>query len=365
MPVRNAARYLREAMASVLSQTFPNFEMVVVDDESTDASSQILEEFETGDSRVQVRRRRSEGLVAALNYGCSLARAPYIARMDADDVAFPERLERQLAFLHEHPDVALLGTAHTEIDESGNLLGTTVYPTSIEAVAQRLPVKNCLAHPTVVFSRAVFREVGGYRAALPHAEDYDLWLRIGDRHEIANLDEPLLAYRLHPASISVTNRRQQVLSTLAAQAATRARRAGADDGLGGESVVTLEVLQRLGVSRPEVARNVFVTCSSQAERALAGGHDRLALDFCADALACGRDMRLTRAQRAHVHRIAAIAAFNEGMFRESAASLARGIATRPSLVGGVLRRGVRSTRGQIPLWIRTARSGTSGRYQGL
>ena len=151
--------------------------------------------------------------------------------MDADDIAYPDRLACQLEFLSEPPDVALLGTGHTEIDENGQLLGTTVYPSSVDAVAKRLPVKNCIAHPTVVFSRAVFQQVGGYRPALLHAEDYDLWLRIADHHAVANLDRPLLAYRVHPQSVSVTNRKQQTLPVLAAQAATRLRRAGMDDGL--------------------------------------------------------------------------------------------------------------------------------------
>lgn len=334
-------------MESILSQSFRDFEVLAIDDGSTDASTEMLAEFESRDPRVRVYRRDGEGVIAALNYGCGLVRSQYVARMDADDVAHPERLERQLAFLHENPEVVLLGTGHSEIDENGTILGTTIYPSSIEDVAARLPVKNCLAHPTVVFSRAVFEELGGYRIALRHAEDYDLWLRMGDRHPIANLAEPLLAYRVHPHSVSVANQKQQTLSTLAARAATQLRRSGVDDGLSSETVVTHEVLEHLGVSRAEVARHVFATCSGRAEWALASGQDRLALDFCADALKAGDDAGLTRAERAHVHRIATIAALNERLLPDATRSLVRGIAARPFLTVGILRRALRIATGRI------------------
>jgi glycosyltransferase involved in cell wall biosynthesis len=342
MPVRNGERYLPEAMESILGQTFADFELVVIDDESTDATPELLAGYRSRDDRIRVVRKHSEGLVAALNHGCAIARAPYVARMDVDDIAAPERLEHQLGYLAEHPEVALLGTGHTEIDGEGRILGTTSYPASMEAVAERLPTKNCFAHPTVVFSRAVFDAVGGYRAALLHAEDYDLWLRMSDGHPVANLAAPLLAYRVHPGSVSLQNRRQQTLSTLAAQAAARIRRAGGDDGLSDEAVVTIEVLERMGLSRAEIARNVFATCSGQAERALAGGHDGLALRFATEALACAADIPLSRDERAHLHRIAAIAAFNENHRLRAAWAFAAGVAARPTLATGLLRRMARS-----------------------
>jgi hypothetical protein len=342
MPVRDGERYLSEAMDSILGQTFADFEVIVVDDESTDATPELLAHYEDRDDRVRVVRKRSEGLVAALNHGCSLATAPYVARMDVDDVASPERLERQVRYLADHPEVALLGTGHTEIDGRGRVLGTTSYPTSVEAVAARLPVKNCFAHPTVVFSRAVFDALGGYRRALLHGEDYDLWLRMTDEHPAANLAEPLLAYRVHPNSVSLRNRRQQVLSTLGAQAAARIRRAGGDDPLSGEALVTVDVLERLGVSRAEVARNVLAVCSAEAERALAAEHHELALRFVAEALACGAEAPLSRDQRAHLHRIAAIAAFKEKRHVRAVRAFAAGVAARPTLATGLARRMARS-----------------------
>jgi glycosyltransferase involved in cell wall biosynthesis len=343
MPVRDAARYLYEAIESILCQTFEDFELLVVDDGSSDASPEILGAFQSRDPRVRVRQRQPEGLVAALNHGCSLARGQFIARMDADDVASAERLERQIEFFADHPEVALLGTGHTEIDDEGTVLGTTVYPTDVEAVSSRLLTKNCIAHPTVMFSRAVFEQVGGYRSAVVQAEDYDLWLRFGDRHAIANLEQPLLAYRMHPASVSVNNRRQQVLSTLAAQAATRARRAGGDDPLASVAVVTLDVLEGLGVSRSDVTRAVFAALCGEAEWALASGHDALALQFCDEALAGEPEMALTRQERAHVHRMAAIAAMNQRLPIRSVRAVAAGIVARPTLAMGVLRHLARRT----------------------
>lgn len=338
LPVRNGARFLPEAMDSILAQTLGDFEVTAVDDGSSDETPALLAAYQERDSRVRVLRTEGEGLVAALNLGCHSAGAPYIARMDADDVAAPERLERQLAYLSAHPDVALLGTGHTEIDDAGALLGTTVYPTEPDAVAARLLRKNCLAHPTVVFSRTVFDEVGGYRRSMLHGEDYDLWLRIADRHRVANLPEPLLAYRVHAQGVSIGNRRQQIISMLGAQAAARRRRAGGDDGLWDVDVVTVAVLERLGVDAAEVARNVFAACSAEAERALAAGDAELAARFCSEALDCGRTIRLSRDERAHVHRIAAIAAFDEGRLLAAARSFASGVAARPTLVGGPVRK---------------------------
>lgn len=338
MPVRNAARYLAEAIESILSQTFRDFELLIVDDGSTDETPKILAKFQARDRRVSVHRLPGGGLSAALNHGCSLARGSLIARMDGDDVALAERLERQVEFLAVRTDVVLLGTAHTEIDSEGSVLGMTVYPTDPEAVAARLPVKNCIAHPTVMFSRCAFESVGGYRRAFFPAEDYDLWLRLGDRYAMANLPEPLLQYRLHSGSASLNNRRQQVLSAIGAQAATRARRSGKDDPLTSAELVTPTVLYRIGVSRAEVARALFGVSCGEAERALAAGEDVLAARFCEEALAWGKDVPLDSRQRAHVHRIAAIAAMNQRRPVRAARAVAVGIAADPALILGVARR---------------------------
>lgn len=342
MPVRNGARHLSEAIESILTQTLSDFEFVIVDDGSTDETPVLLEQYARQDARIVTHRTGPGGVVAALNRGCRLARGRFIARMDADDVAFPERLERQLAYLTQRPHMALLGTGFTEIADNGTVLGTTAYPSSPEAVAARLPVKNCIAHPTVVFARAVFEATGGYRSALRHCEDYDLWLRIADHHPIANLEEPLLAYRVHPKSVSLGNTRQQVLSMLAAQAATRIRRSGGEDKLGSLQLVTVEVLEKLGLTREQIERNVFASCAGGAERALALGYNKIALDLSLAAASCAPALPLTRAERAHVHRIAAIAAFRARRPVRGALALAAGVAARPSLAGRALRRAART-----------------------
>lgn len=342
MPVRDGAQHLAEAVESILEQSLRDFEFIVVDDGSSDETPAILEHYARRDRRMVILRRPSEGYVVALNHGCTLARSPYIARMDADDVSFPERLDRQIAYLARRSDVALLGTAHTEITEDGTVVGMSAYPSETNAVAIRLLVKNCLAHPTVVFSRTVFEQVGGYRTALRPSEDYDLWLRIADRHAIANLDEPLLAYRVHPQSVSMRNLRQQVLSRLAAQAAARIRRAGGDDGLADVELVTVEVVERLGLSRQEIEQNVFTTCLAAAERALSLDQNRLALDLSLEAVACRSGISLSRAERASAHRIATIAALRARMPGRALRSVASGMVARPSLAIGLLRRGARA-----------------------
>ncbi|WP_119293256.1 glycosyltransferase family 2 protein [Azohydromonas sediminis] len=208
MPAYNAERYVAEAARSILEQTWRDFELLVIDDGSTDGTLKALQALD--DRRLRIERNPGNlGLIATLNRGLELARGRYVARMDADDVAQPRRLEMQLTYLEAHPDIAVLGTAVDLIDNVGRRFSGLRYPTDPTAIRALLIEECCLVHPTVVFRRDVVRAVGGYDPQARHAEDYDLWLRLADRHRLANLDEPLLSYRIHPAQVSVTNLRTQ------------------------------------------------------------------------------------------------------------------------------------------------------------
>jgi glycosyltransferase involved in cell wall biosynthesis len=255
MPVRDGERFLREALDSILTQTLSELELIVVDDGSVDATPRILEEVAQRDARLRVRRQEPGGLTAALNVGCSLARAPLIARMDADDVMLPRRLERQADFMAAHLDAAVLGGGIVLTDENGRELDREHGRSQLHMLE-----RNELTHATVVMRTEAFHELGGYR--FDQAEDYDLWLRFEERHVIAALPEPVIRYRFHPGQFSVTSLERQAIGFLAVRAAALERRAGLQDPLDGVERLDLAVLERLGVSHAELDRAV-VTDSVQ------------------------------------------------------------------------------------------------------
>ncbi|MBV9762421.1 MAG: glycosyltransferase [Acidobacteriaceae bacterium] len=247
MPVFNAERFLAEAMESVLAQSFEDFEAIAVDDGSTDGSAGILERYARRDGRLRVFQRGHQRLPAALNFGCARAEGRYIARMDADDIAMPERLERQVKFLEAHPRVAILGTQIERIRQDGARMNVERVPlehAEIEANMQRI---CCLFHPTVMMRAEAVRELGGYREAFFGAEDHDLWLRAAERYELANLPDVLLKYRLHTGALSFEKLEQQVMAATAAELSAARRRAGQDDPFGGNKPVTRQDLRAAGI----------------------------------------------------------------------------------------------------------------------
>ncbi len=231
--VFNGERFLRETLDSLLAQDFGDFEVLIINDGSTDGTSSILAEY-TADARFRVIDQENRGLVYSLNRGLEAARADLIARLDADDIAMPRRLSRQVEFMKDHPEVALLGSAITLIDENGRTLKDVVYPTGSDLVKSSLSRYCAVAHPSVMMRRTPVLGLGGYRPAFRHAEDYDLWLRIAERHSIDNLKEPLVLYRQHDGNISVRFQKQQTLSTFAARHCSKRRLAGLPDPMNGK-----------------------------------------------------------------------------------------------------------------------------------
>ena len=233
MAVYNGERWLAETLASLAGQTFDDFEIVIIDDGSTDGSADLLAKAAARDARYRVITQANCGLVASLNRGLAEAQAPLVARIDADDIAEPERFARQIAFLGAHPAVAALGSAIRIISEDGAFRRLQAYPCGPSAVAKAMLLSCALAHPAVMMRREAVLAVGGYREAFRHAEDYDLWLRLSERHELDNLPEPLLRYRQHGGSVSFRHRQQQALVTFVARHCAQARRAGRPDPLHG------------------------------------------------------------------------------------------------------------------------------------
>lgn len=248
MPVFNAQRFLREALQSVLDQTFRDFDLIAIDDGSTDQSFETLTAFARLDSRLRVYRQTHKALPATLNFGCALAESPYIARMDADDIALPERFARQLEFLEAHPAVAILGTQLERIRSDGAFIDRTRVPLTHPGIAANMQKFCCLHHPTVMLRASALRSLGGYREAFLAAEDHDLWLRAAERFELSNLPDILLRYRIHTDATSFQKLEQQVLSVLAAEASARLRRMGEHDVFDGIDRITRESLYRVGIT---------------------------------------------------------------------------------------------------------------------
>jgi hypothetical protein len=249
MSVFNGARFLREAVDSVLGQSFRDFEFIIINDGSTDGSAVILDAYQCSDSRVHVLHQENKGLVASLNRGGALARGTYIARMDADDVALPDRLSRQVTFMERHPEVGAVGGAVHIIDTSGQIAGGLRFPTRDREIRRMLAAGECaLCHPTVVMRAPLLKSLGGYRAAIVDAEDYDLWLRMADHAQLRNLDAQVLSYRRHGAQVSLTRFRRQALGNIAARTAARLRKEGREDPFDHCEEITPALLTRLGVS---------------------------------------------------------------------------------------------------------------------
>jgi len=264
MAVYNAAPFLTEAVCSVLAQTVEDLELIVVDDGSTDGSADIVASMARRDGRVRLHRQTHGGLVSAITVGCEYARAEYIARMDADDVAAPQRLRRQLEVLETRPRLVLLGTAVVVMDAAGRAHYTIAYPETDGEIRRSILHWNCFAHPTVVMRAQALRAVGGYRRAFLHAEDYDLWLRLIEVGEVANLSEPLVYLRTHEGQVTQAFLEQQVMSRLAAAAMARRRASGRPDPLLSTERVTMGTLVDLGVGSECLREELVAAFASRA-----------------------------------------------------------------------------------------------------
>jgi len=211
MPVYNAQRYLGLAIDSILDQTFGDLELIAVDDGSRDQSLAILNGYAQKDQRVRVISRPNTGIVGALNDGIAAARAPLIARMDSDDLSLPQRFEKQVAFLEQHPECVLLGTQVLLIDDEGapiRIKSETKFDHE-QIDHAHLHRSWPMVHPTVMMRKAALEAAGGYRERYKWLEDLDLFLRMAEVGKLANLPEVLLHYRMHLSSVCHTHKDEQ------------------------------------------------------------------------------------------------------------------------------------------------------------
>lgn len=201
MSVRNGAPWVRDAVLSVLAQTAPDLELIVIDDGSVDSTAALLAGI--SDPRVSVEHQAPAGLTRSLNRAIALARAPLLARLDADDIALPDRLARQRRLLEAHPEVGLSGTGAREVDAAGRDVAIVTPPTGDAAIRRALIRRNPFVHSSVLMRREVVQAVGGYDERVPVAQDYDLWMRMSRITRLENLPEPLVVRRLLPHRVSV------------------------------------------------------------------------------------------------------------------------------------------------------------------
>ncbi len=211
LPVLNGMPYIPETLASIAAQTFKNFEVIVWDNGSTDGTVEVLREWIPRKLPGRVVTGRPLDLGACLAEMVKLSASPYCARIDADDVNLPERLETQVAFLERNPGVAVVGTQVNHLSTTGAIGGPYHHlPLTHEAIAIRLLREWSVWHPTVLFRREVVLQAGNYLDERP-VEDYSLWLRVARLGRLANLPAALVNYRVHESSVTERARREGVL----------------------------------------------------------------------------------------------------------------------------------------------------------
>ena len=212
LPVYNGASYLENAIVSVLNQTYRNFELIIIDDASTDHSLQIVEYYRRQDTRIlAIRSSMRRGVAKTLNIGLRAAGGDFIARIDADDLWLPEKLEQQVKVFNSDPELLLLGTAKILIDQNGDVIyGKSDWPVySYGDIRNNILKKNLFSHSSVMFRKSVLTVAGYYNEDYKNSEDYEYWIRIITRGKTEILRESLVQYRLHPEMISWQKRRQQ------------------------------------------------------------------------------------------------------------------------------------------------------------
>ncbi len=231
MSVYNCERFLAPAIESILSQSFTDFEFLILNDGSSDRSAEIINGYAAQDERIRPIHRENRGLIVSLNQLLAEARAPLIARMDGDDISKPERFAQQIAFMTAHPDHGVLGTWTEDMDEDGSPYHMTGsdHPVTNEEFQNVVGERSPLCHPSVMMRRDLALEVGGYHAAFRHCEDYDLWLRLASRTKICSIPERLLRYRHSDGQVSTKHIVEQQYGVAVSRLAWQARNGGRAD----------------------------------------------------------------------------------------------------------------------------------------
>lgn len=213
LPVFNQERYVKEAVNSIIRQSFRDFELIIVDDGSTDDSFKIISRIK--DPRIKIiRNKKNIGLTKSLNKALKVAKGEFLARMDGDDIAYPDRLYLELEAFKKNKNLYLVGSQADLIDKNGGMLKTTNIPTSYRSIKKVAVRYNPFIHPTIMFRKKLLTKIGFYNQKFRYAQDYDLILRALTQFECQNLPKPLLGLRVTESAVSISKHRQQQLTAL-------------------------------------------------------------------------------------------------------------------------------------------------------
>lgn len=212
MPVYNGSLFVAEAIESILKQSYPHFELIIVDDGSTDTTWKILKTYRKQNPKIvhTYRFSKNQGESAAANYAFTKSRGDFIARMDADDVAHTKRLEKQVSYMQKNPQTILLGAQAKVIDKNGRIIGHKSCPTTHESIYQMLAYINPMIHPSVMYRRSLLPDRNYlYHNKFESTDDYHTYFELLKYGTFANLPEQLLSYRIHGANKSLTNMKEK------------------------------------------------------------------------------------------------------------------------------------------------------------
>lgn len=230
MAVFNGEKYLSEAVDSILKQSFTDFEFIIINDGSTDNTKDILGKYH--DERIVVIHfKKNMGIAKARNYGLEIAKGKDIAVMDSDDISLPNRLEMQVNFLDNHPDIGVVGSAFYRIIENGEILGKDSCLAESEDLKNALLKENQFCHGSTMIRRECFEKVGKYREEFKYSLDYDLWLRVSEHFKMTNIEEPLYMWRINFDGITVAKKVEQEKYTFLARRLAKERRTSGQDSL--------------------------------------------------------------------------------------------------------------------------------------
>jgi hypothetical protein len=338
MVTRNVDRFLAESIDSILGQTLRDLELVIVDFGSTDKSKSIISGYSAKDGRVKFHEIPECGLSDARNASFVFSVGQYVAIMDADDIAVPDRLTRQFEFMEKHPEIGVLGGAVEWIDQTGKALLTKYFPCLDSEIRAALLSYSPFCNPTMMLRREVFAATGGFRRALAAAEDYDLWLRVAKRCELANLPHILLRYRVHPHQETQRNVRLMAVGALAARASASRGEHVVLDPLDSAEEITPTVLSALGVSEAAYQRALVSQYRGAIRYMCRAGEYCAGLKLAAEMLRSSDWDHVDRWEIADVWLASAWLYWRQREFLRSIIAIGRAILIRPVVAGRPLKR---------------------------